>query len=397
MEREYIQRSGASKRPPPHKKSKRRRTPPFLLALLLILIISAIVLLIVFVIPKMSSNDDGQGVSSAVSESSFSSFEVNSESSSALASSGPAEEPDITGLDVETLNTMMIVGSSGYRYFTFNEDASISYIETIADARDALGSDVTLYNMIIPTAADIVLPQSFLTDKSTSDQQKALDYLTASINGISPAVKQVQLYDALKAHCDEFIYFKTDRNWTSLGAYYAYRQFTAEKVIEPIALADMKKTDFTGFTGSLYAQSDSRSALNITETIEVYAPDIDTTATIMNSSGEEQEMALITDVSESDAGSKYHAFLGGDYSYMKVVNNQMTDGEACIVIKDSYGGPFIPFLVPHYKTIYIIDYRYWTGDIPALVSSTGASDVIIMNHIEFTSNAADISDLSQMF
>jgi len=49
-----------------------------------------------------------------------------------------------------------------------------------------------------------------------------------------------------------------------------------------------------------------------------------------------------------------------------IENKDLTDGSACIVVKESFGNAFIPFLVDHYQKIYVVDYRYWTGSISEL-------------------------------
>ncbi len=41
---------------------------------------------------------------------------------------------------------------------------------------------------------------------------------------LSPDVHFIDAHSALKVHKDKYIYYKTDHRWTSLGAYYAYRE-----------------------------------------------------------------------------------------------------------------------------------------------------------------------------
>ena len=66
--------------------------------------------------------------------------------------------------------------------------------------------------MVIPTSMDILLPEDFLADVNTSDQKKAINYIYGSINAQNPDVKTVPIFDALKLHNNEYIYFRTDHH-----------------------------------------------------------------------------------------------------------------------------------------------------------------------------------------
>ena len=47
-------------------------------------------------------------------------------------------------------------------------------------------------------------------------------------------------------------------------------------------------------------------------------------------------------------------FLGGDHPGV-TIECDVPDGKTCLVLKESYGNAFIPFLTSHYSKIYVID------------------------------------------
>ena len=51
---------------------------------------------------------------------------------------------------------------------------------------------------------------------------------------------------------------------------------------------------------------------------------------------------VVNDVSGYGSSMKYGAFAGGDQPYSVVENPEITDGSACLVIKDSYGNALHP-------------------------------------------------------
>ena len=44
-----------------------------------------------------------------------------------------------------------------------------------------------------------------------------------------------------------------------------------------------------------------------------------------------------------------------------ITNNDLPDGPNCVVIKDSFGNPFAPYLSQNYHNVYVIDYRKYNA------------------------------------
>jgi len=77
---------------------------------------------------------------------------------------------------------------------------------------------------------------------------------------------------------------------------------------------------------------------------------------------------------------KYGIFLGGDFALGVIKTNAETD-KKIMVIKDSYGNAFIPFLTPHYSEIYVVDPRHYKESIIDLVSENEIGEVLFLNYI----------------
>ena len=96
------------------------------------------------------------------------------------------------------------------------------------------------------------------------------------------------------------------------------------------------------------------------------------------------------------AGLKYSTFVASDNPYTEIENKSLTDGSACVVVKESFGNAFIPFLVDHYQTVYIVDYRYWTGSVSELAEAKGATDVIFLNNLSMIRNKSLVGKLHRI-
>ena len=209
-------------------------------------------------------------------------------------------------------------------------------------------------------------------------------------------VKSVALYDALLAHRTEYVYFRTDHHWTATGAYYAYEQFCKAKGITPTPLASYKVDEYDGFLGTFYRDSNQNAAMGANpDKVVAYHP-LSTEATLDYGDSENASLTrgkIIYDESTAPASLKYGAFITGDNAYSVINNPDVTDGSRCIVVKESFGNAFVPFLTDHYQTIYVLDYRYWKGSISQFAVDKGVQDVLFVNNLSAIRSTALVSDL----
>jgi hypothetical protein len=94
---------------------------------------------------------------------------------------------------------------------------------------------VRVYNITVPVSSTFAdIPREiYVNDNFYNQSQSAFSSTVASrLNTTITSVKVVNILEE-KYDNDEYVYFRTDRNWTSLGAYYAYKQFCADAEIAP--------------------------------------------------------------------------------------------------------------------------------------------------------------------
>lgn len=295
----------------------------------------------------------------------------------------------------QNFSSIYIYGNTGYEYYNFVRSTADEYINAInSAASDAAKNSINFYNMIIPTSIDITLNASARAKLNSSDQKDAINYMNSSMN---QNVKKVQIFDLLKAHADEYIYFRTDHHWTSLGAYYAYAQFMTVKGSKYEALSDFTQYSFPDFLGSFYNDTGKNSALEETpDTVFAYMPNHDIKFKMMQQGDTEYaDWPLISDVTNYASSYKYLCFIGGDNPVSLIENNSMPDGETCVFVKESFGNAFAPYLACNYKYVYVIDYRYFDKDITDFAKEKGATDIIVQNNISMTRNSSLVRKLAE--
>ena len=94
------------------------------------------------------------------------------------------------------------------------------------------------------------------------------------------------------------------------------------------------------------------------------------------------EYPLISDMTNRKLGEKYLTFIGGDNPLVVITNNDLPDGPSCVIIKDSFGNCYAPFLTQNYHKVYIVDYRKYTQmKLTSFVDVYEIDDVIFMPYL----------------
>ncbi len=302
----------------------------------------------------------------------------------------PADKNDAQR--VEQLGSIVICDNAAFEYYHFVQSTADNYIKALNTAGARFSGNSDIFVSIAPNSTDITLNEKVRQKISVSDQKNAIDYMLGSI---TPTVKKFNCYNNIKAHRDEYVYFRTDHHWTALAAYYAYEVFCQTKGISPLPLTAFELNSFDGFLGTFYNDSGSDPALGATpDRVDTYKPPCNYSMTITDKSGTTTSMPLLYDESSAPASLKYGTFICGDNPLTTITNSDKPEGETCLVIKESYGNAFVPFLVYHYKTVYVIDYRHYSGTLNSFLSQNPVDDIIFMNNISMTRNSTLVQDIT---
>ncbi|NLY17947.1 MAG: hypothetical protein GX045_03095 [Clostridiaceae bacterium] len=306
---------------------------------------------------------------------------------------GQEQEPTPTQVPVETtkpnnfeledaghMGYWLIIDGKAVELFRFQKDSIDYYTETLNMYREAIGKDIKLYSMIAPTAGEFAILRRY--KDLTDSQNEALQYINHNIN---PDIFSVDLFEALNPHRDEYIYFRTDHHWTALGAYYAYCEFMNVRGEEPIPLERYETVEIQNFLGSAYTKTLDKSLEANPDTITVYLPFVDYEYTMYN--GATPSRREVIDLSFAGKKDKYNVFISSGGGTWSVIKTEVKNGKKLLVIKDSFGNAIIPFFLPHYEEIYVIDARFYNSaftkmGVPQFVNHYGIQEVAIINYME---------------
>ncbi len=280
---------------------------------------------------------------------------------------------------------------AGVMLFGGNKKQGLRYASIINAYKEALGSDVNVYSMLVPTSAEFYLPSKY--SKYSASQKDAIDYIYSELD---EDIITVDAYSSLSSHTDEYIYFRTDHHWTQRGAYYAYCAFCDEAGIEPPPLTDYEERKKDGFVGSLYGYTGDITLKNSPDDFYYYIPPADFSAVAYN--GKDMKYLGPTKVfHEYASGSNmYGMFLGGDNMHL-VIRSDSNTGRKLVIFKESYGNALAPYFVNGFDEIYVIDIRYFGTNAVNYIKSIGATDVLFFDNIFAANTSSLIAHIEDLY
>ncbi|KEI15324.1 MULTISPECIES: DHHW family protein [Clostridium] len=253
------------------------------------------------------------------------------------------------------------------------------------------------------------------------DEEKIINKVKGELNPQN--IKFVDVYEELKNHKNEYIYYKTDHHWTTLGAYYAYEKLGDTMGYKPLQISDFnieKVTD--NFYGTLYSKGNYRDIEP--DSIEIFKPkkQIDFNINYYDNKKTSSSLYEFNNLEKKD---KYSVFLDGNHDLVtiktiekntiyknkitkitkkksrksknkrkiKLEKNKGIKVKKLLVIKDSYAHSLVPFLTNHYDEIHMIDLRYFNDNINEYIKKNDIEDILLLYNVLTFTKESNISKL----
>lgn len=235
--------------------------------------------------------------------------------------------------------------------------------------------------LLVPTSG-LVMQEKLPKNARLFDQAKYIDQVQKAMKDYN----FVDVRDTLMDHNDEYIYYKTDHHWTSAGACLAYDVWSERTGGEAETEDGLVKNVVSDkFRGSLYSKIlDADLAYDEIWTYGLQKDEAfgskDCTVTI----DEKQQLDSIYDDEKLQEKDKYAYFLGGNYGQVHIQNQKAASkakGKNLLIIKDSFANSFVPFVTQDYENIYMVDLRYYNGDMKSYLQEHNITDVLVLYNI----------------
>lgn len=213
--------------------------------------------------------------------------------------------------------------------------------------------------------------------------------INSILSSLDPSISKIDVRSILKDHKDEYLYYKSDHHWTTDAAYYAFTELA-----KSFELGDINKDQYDiypvhdDFKGTLAKKTGS---VGIHDTISIYVGknDPDYVMTIEDT-GTKTRSVYSKDSLHS--ANPYDVFLQGNHGQVQIETTSES-GRHLLLFKDSYANSLIPFLLPYYRTITVIDPRYYYEDLSRVFDVNLITDVLFVYNANTFVQDTSIADL----
>lgn len=208
--------------------------------------------------------------------------------------------------------------------------------------------------MIVPSPAN-TLSSLLRYNPPQINENALLDDIFSQVKAAGATVVDLRRAFAKAENENTGLYYRTDHHWTTTGgAWLAYQDFCATQGLQAVT-PNAPLVEIPNFYGTNYAKTkhfgtrpDTLSYYNLPNSLAVFQAQADGSYT--------EESGPLMQQDKLGTYDKYGAFLRGNNGYSVL---QGTGTGSILLIKDSYGNCFAPYIAQNYAKIGIIDLRAW--------------------------------------
>ncbi|MGN1155973.1 MAG: DHHW family protein [Agathobacter sp.] len=273
------------------------------------------------------------------------------------------------------------VGKDGYDFEKITQDdvdqklvdRNIAQIQEFFETASAKIDKSRLSFLLVPTSG-LILADKLPANAPLFDQ-------TAIVEAVKQGMADynfVDIRDVMTTHKEEYVYYRTDHHWTSYGALLAYGEY-CQSIGLPFDEESFKEVVAAeNFRGSLYSKIlDYDSAYDI---IKFYEKSGSAKSFVVTLDGEKTDgFYHYNRLEEKD---KYLFFFGGNYAEVVISNtSERAEKRNLLLIKDSFANCFAPLVAEDYDNVYMIDLRYFRGDMQEYMEANNITDVLVLYNV----------------
>lgn len=227
---------------------------------------------------------------------------------------------------------------------------------------------------VIPETVDqffMPIPDRIVFEEGYQEQKDLYNvWLEKAMTITLDKIEFLDVLPILNEHKNEYLFFRTDSEWTARGAYYGSVLFCERTGIEPIALEGYDEYMYNTFKGTdkqdvLIKQSHNTDIYARIEKIPedplffYMLPGSKNRALQSDIKNGGEVIDRIQTVSKSRSGRT--AFIGSRFQWTLAAGDEKDEDKkekTALVLCDANGQIIVPFLTSYYKQVYVINTTY---------------------------------------
>ncbi len=300
------------------------------------------------------------------------------------AGKGEYTSDDLTGIVAETVrgehyhntldayyaNAVLVCGDYGVEYFIPDPTGSTAYANTVTQFA-AKYPQVNTTCLLVPKCCAFESPAGY------DDPYEATKSFIQSTYDMMEGVTTADCMGVMTEHDGEYMFYRTDHHWTSLGAYYASVAFCEANGITPYPLDSYETTIQTDIIGTLHMYGGRPASLTTNPDYTVaHYPHQGYSMAYYRDGVKYSGMAI-----NGNYGDYALAFMCGDQP-LTVITTDLKNGKTLLVFKESYGNAFVPYMIDYFERIVVVDIRESVPSVASIVADYDVTDALIINNCQ---------------
>jgi len=196
----------------------------------------------------------------------------------------------------------------------------------------------------------------------------------------------LDMYDMFREKYDagEYVYYRTDHHWTTLGAYYCYVEIMKSFGMEPYPLEAFTQEKISD---SFYGTTWSKSGFRFVGSDEIYyfhnneISDDKFTSIVKSNFAEINSFTGFYNHEKLKEKDKYGSFMSGSSTHISITMNNTEGREKILLLKDSFGHSVAPFLALHFD-IEMVDLDYLDKGIQIYFNNYNFDKVVVIYNLD---------------
>jgi len=263
------------------------------------------------------------------------------------------------------------IGKDNYLIPTFNKNNNFQkIIDTLNTFENRISVPVDL--IIAPNSIEIYSEKLPINDEKNNGI-KEIEKIYNSYDGNVINVHEILLKNKLEYD----LYYRTDHHWTTYGAYYAYNEYIRQIGKDKKLLSNYNINLISSdFYGTSYSKANYYSLP--ADDIYLFEDNFNYKVNYVVENKIENSPYNTNYLNKKD---KYSVFLDNNHALIEIDNLDNSNGENLLLVKNSYGNSFAPFIAADFDTVSVIDLRYYKTDVSAYVQENNITRVLILYDI----------------
>ena len=302
------------------------------------------------------------------------------------AQQGPTEDAEDVPEGGETVDApFLITATRSYTWmdntdgtitkvYTYTKDDCNTYAQTLRMIRSCLPENGRVMFTEVPLAS---VATRWLSQKSKySGWGSSVEtMLTDSLNG-AEGISVYNTYDILEPYVDGDVpmFYVTDHHWSAEGAY-----IVASRMLEDQGLPVIPYEEYEYKS----IQSAAKTEKGERDTFNVLYPLLPTRSLVVTRRTQNQELPLMNyDI------ATYRVYMNNTRKPWRRILSDAGTGRKALVLCDSFGNAFTPYLLPYYDEVHMADFRSGEydfnqagGTIAEQIKFYGINDVYIVTSL----------------